>query len=119
MNISPLTIRELKKVGWDIVRVSDVLGESAKDTEVLLFARQHDMVVITQDLDFSALLAIGGHSKPTVITLRLEEPHPLFVGRRLMEVVAVMAKKIQEGAIISVDETSVRYRVLPIGAESE
>jgi predicted nuclease of predicted toxin-antitoxin system len=119
MNISPLTVGELKRTGWDIVRVLDMLGESAKDTEVLLFARQHDMAVITQDLDFSALLAVGGHSKPTVITLRLEEPHPLFVGQRLKEIVAVMEEKIKAGAVISVDETSVRYRSLPMGAESD
>jgi len=39
MNISPITLRELKKHGWDIVRVSEVLNANAKDEEILRYAR--------------------------------------------------------------------------------
>jgi predicted nuclease of predicted toxin-antitoxin system len=60
MNISPLTVEELKQKGWDIVRVSEVMDVRTKDLEVLDFARKHNRVLITQDLDFSTLLALGG-----------------------------------------------------------
>jgi len=119
MNISPLTVRELKRHGWDIVRVSEVLDPKAKDSVILSFAGESNRVVITQDIDFSALLAVGGRTGPSVITLRLEEPRPLLVARRLAEVVSEMGTLLGKGIIVSVDETSARYRDLPIGAESE
>jgi predicted nuclease of predicted toxin-antitoxin system len=77
------------------------------------------MVLITQDLDFSALLAIGGYAGPSVISLRLEEPHPMLVARRLVDVVSEIIRQLQEGIVVSVDEASARYRNLPIDSENE
>jgi predicted nuclease of predicted toxin-antitoxin system len=71
MNISPLTVNELKRLGWDIVRVSEILEVQTRDIELLSFAREHNKVLITQDLDFSVLLAIGGYEKPSVINTGL------------------------------------------------
>ena len=60
MNISPLTVSALREVGWDIIRVSQVLPSNASDREILEFARSQERVVVTQDLDFSSLIALGG-----------------------------------------------------------
>jgi hypothetical protein len=60
MNISPLTVTYLKDRGWDILRVSEVMDQSTKDLVILGYAREHDKIIITQDLDFSKLLAIQG-----------------------------------------------------------
>ena len=60
------------------------------------------------------LLAVGGYSKPSVINLRLEKANPDFVTARIIEVVSEMAIELEEGVVISVDETSARYRNLPI-----
>jgi len=117
MNISPSTVSELKDKGWDISRVSDVLSGSAKDQDILSFARDRNLILITQDLDFSAHLAVSGHTRPSVITLRLEAPHPHLVTLRLLEVVAALGSELEEGVVASVDESSVRYRTLPIGSE--
>jgi predicted nuclease of predicted toxin-antitoxin system len=77
MNISPLTVQALRQDGLDIVRVSDLLPVDAADSEILAWARQEDRVVVTQDLDFSALLALGGYGRPSLITLRLSVTIPL------------------------------------------
>jgi len=53
----------LQQQGWDVIRVSQVLPMGASDDEILEFARREDRVVITQDLDFSALLAQGDNEK--------------------------------------------------------
>ena len=119
MNISPMTVRELKERGWNIVRVAEVLNENAKDEDILSYARGNNMVLITQDLDFSALLAIGGYAGPSVISLRLEEPHPMLVARRLVDVVSEIISQLKEGIVVSVDEASARYRNLPIDSENE
>jgi len=63
------------------------------------------------------LLAVSGHSKPSVINLRLENATPDFVTARIIEVVSEMSKELKEGIVISVDEISARYRNLPIRLE--
>ena len=119
MNISPLTVQELKERGWNVARVSDVLQANARDEDILSFARRNNMVLITQDLDFSALLAIGGYAGPSVISLRLEEPNPLSVVGRLVDVVLEIGGQLTEGIIVSVDESCARHRNLPIDSETE
>ena len=117
MHISPRTVRDLSAAGLDVVRVSDVLAASSPDPDILAFAREHDRVLITQDLDFSALLAFGGHSRPSVVTLRLRHAPPSLVTRRVLDVVAALSEELGNGAIISVDETSARYRPLPMAGD--
>ncbi len=119
IHISPLTVQELRSKGWAVVRVAEVLDKRAPDWEILAFAREDDRIVVTQDLDFSALLAIGGHASPSVITLRLEQPRPAIVARRLIQVISTLGRELASGAAVSVDETSVRYRLLPIDLESD
>jgi len=76
MNISPLTVDELRKKGWDIVRVSEIMSVKTKDIEILIFAKKNNKVLISQYLDFSMLLAVGGYQKPSVINLRLNNATP-------------------------------------------
>lgn len=114
MNISPLTVQELKRLGWDIVRIPEVMDRKSKDADILAYARKHNMVVITQDLDFSMILAIGGHAKPSLINLRLENARPDFITSRIIDVVSVMEKELKQGVVVTIDETSARFRDLPI-----
>lgn len=116
MNISPLTVEELRKKGWDIVRVSEIMSVKTKDIEILIFAKKNNKVLISQDLDFSMLLAVGGYQKPSVINLRLNNTKPNFITMRIIEVVHEMEKELQEGIVVSVDETSARFRNLPISS---
>jgi len=51
MNISPVTVKELRRAGWDIVRFSEQLDPRASDEEILSFARANSRVVISNDLD--------------------------------------------------------------------
>jgi predicted nuclease of predicted toxin-antitoxin system len=114
MNISPATVQQLKNLKWDIIRVSEIMDIRSKDTEILLYAKENDRVIITQDIDFSTLLAISGSKKPSVINLRLEENRPDSVTKRLLMAVAGIENELAEGAVLSVDEVSIRYRLLPI-----
>ena len=116
MNISPLTVDELRKKGWDIVRVSEIMSVKTKDIEILIFAKKNNKVLISQDLDFSMLLAVGGYQKPSVINLRLNNAKPNFITMRIIEIVYEMEKELREGIVVSVDETSARFRNLPISS---
>ncbi|MBS3917500.1 MAG: DUF5615 family PIN-like protein [Deltaproteobacteria bacterium] len=117
MNISPLTVEALKNHGWDIIRVSEVMDQKSKDIDVLLFAQKQNRVVITQDLDFSQILALRGYPKPSLVSLRFENARPDFVTARIIDVVSSMEKELEEGVVVTVDEISARYRNLPIRLE--
>ena len=114
MNLSPITVDVLQQEGWDIVRVSTLLPADASDAEILVLARRQNRVVITQDLDFSALLALGGHAQPSLITLRLSNTDPSLVTERLRQIVPQSEQALQEGSAVTVDDSSLRIRRLPI-----
>lgn len=114
MNISPLTVEKLREHGWNIIRVSEIMDKKSPDLEILAYAREHNKVIITQDLDFSRLLAVGRYSKPSVINLRLEIANPDRVANRIIDVVTAMEEELKAGLVVSVDETTARYQNLPL-----
>lgn len=114
MNISPQTVEALQREGWDIIRVSQALPADASDEEILEFARQTERVVVTQDLDFSALLALRGYDRPSLVTLRLMMSDPETVTQRLLKVLPRLEHVLKEGAAATVEENVVRFRYLPI-----
>ncbi len=114
MNISPKTVDALQQRGWDVIRVSQVLPKDAPDDEILNYARKEGRVVITQDLDFSALLALGGHERPSLISLRLSICDPETVTRRLVEVLPGLEEMLRRGSVVAINDVAVRIRGLPI-----
>lgn len=114
MNISPKTVDALRQRGWDIIRVSQILPMDAEDEEILGLARREDRVVITQDLDFSALLVLGGYDRPSLVTLRLATSDPETVTRRLLDVLPGLEEVLRKGSAVTVDDSTVRVRRLPI-----
>jgi predicted nuclease of predicted toxin-antitoxin system len=114
MNISPLTVSDLRGRGWDVVRVSEIMDKATKDLDLLEYARLHNMVIITQDLDFSMLLAVKGYEKPSLINVCLEEAKPEQVTSRIVDTVSGLEAELAKGVVVTVDETSARYRYLPI-----
>jgi len=114
MNISPMTVDALAAEGEDIVRVSNLLPRNASDVDILELARQQDRVLITQDLDFSALLALGGYDRPSLITLRLLDTAPTVVTERLSQVLPQIEAALRLGCAVTVEDQSVRIRRLPI-----
>ena len=114
MNISPSTVKQLRKKGWDIVRISEILDRQSTDIKIINYAKEHNKVIITQDLDFSMLLAVRGYTKPSVINLRVQNARADFITKRIVTAVSLMEEELRDGVIVTVDETSVRYRSLPI-----
>ena len=114
MNISPKTVANLHQQGWDILRVSQVLPMDAEDSEILEFARQQNRVVVTQDLDFSSLLALGGYAKPSLITFRLFVSDPETITQKLLAILPQIEDALAEGCAVTIDDRTVRVRRLPI-----
>lgn len=114
MDISPLTVSQLKQHGWKILRVNEIMDARSTDIDILNHAKNQDLVVITHDLDYSELLAIFGYKKPSVISLRFFDMSPRPVSNRIIEIVHQLEKELKRGIVVSVDEDSARFRHLPI-----
>jgi predicted nuclease of predicted toxin-antitoxin system len=114
MNVSPKTVSVFQHLGFDMIRVSSLLPETASDESIMNLARNTDRVLITQDLDFSALLAIHGYDRPSLITLRLSHSDPQTVTDRLYQVIPQIQEALLNGGAVTVEERVIRIRSIPI-----
>jgi len=57
--ISPKTVKYLRKLGFEVYRVNEVGLARAKDREILNYAVEENMILITMDLDVGYLLILG------------------------------------------------------------
>jgi predicted nuclease of predicted toxin-antitoxin system len=114
LHISPKTVETLRQAGYAISRVTDHLPPIASDRQILQLAERLEATILTQDLDFSALVAKSGKTFPSVVSLRVGNASPQRVSRLLLTLLPTVEGELQEGAIISVDDEGVRIRLLPI-----
>jgi predicted nuclease of predicted toxin-antitoxin system len=114
VHISPLTVATLRSHGYDIVRTTDLLPATAADVEILELATAEGKVVLTQDLDFSMLVALSNYGLPSLITLRLSAAKPDVVAQKLLDVLPTVETELTEGAAVTISDNSVRIRKLPI-----
>jgi len=114
VHISPKTVSDLQKQGYEIIRSSEVLPVNAPDINILEFARTDNWVVLTQDLDFSMLVALSRYSQPSLITLRLSSAKTDIVTQKLLDVLPQIEEALQEGSAITIQDDSIRIRKLPV-----
>ena len=104
VHISPKTVGDLQKQGYKIMRSSEFLPANAPDINILEFARTENWVVLTQDLDFSMLVALSRYSQPSLITLRLSSAKPDIVTQKLLDVLPQIEEALQEGSAITIQD---------------
>jgi predicted nuclease of predicted toxin-antitoxin system len=114
MNLSPLWREALEGAGHDTVHWSKVGRANASDREILVWARQANRAVLTHDLDFSNLLAHEGASAPSVIQLRGNDVMPDAIAKIVVQALAHYEADLSAGAVVTIDLTRVRIRLLPL-----
>lgn len=119
MNLTPAWVSVLERHGFEAVHWSTIGAGNAPDREVLGWALENDHVVFTNDLGFGAILAATGTTAPSVFQVRahdlsLDHLEDLVVG-------ALRAHEtlLSEGALITLDETRLRFRILPLHREED
>jgi predicted nuclease of predicted toxin-antitoxin system len=117
MNLSPRWVKRLVEAGLEASHWSSVGAANASDAEIMAFARTNGYVVLTHDLDFSAILAATQRSKPSVVQIRSDDVGPETLGPILIEALRQMAAQLEEGALLTVDPARARLRVLPLGSQ--
>jgi predicted nuclease of predicted toxin-antitoxin system len=113
--VSPKTVDFLKQLGHDAVHVRTVGLARAADAELIERARTDSSVVVTFDLDFGDILALGVLDKPSVIIFRLTDERADSVNRHLATVLSERLSELESGALILVEDARYRVRRLPFG----
>ncbi len=114
LGISMRTVVWLREQGHDAVHLSEEKLHRLPDDEILEKARTEQRILLTMDLDFGYLLAVGGGRLPSVIIFRLSDERSENVTERLAEVLTQRGEGIEAGAILSVSDAAIRVRRLPI-----
>lgn len=114
MNLSPQWAPALRKHGWQVVHWSDVGDPKASDRHVMDWAVAHHYVVFTHDLDFGAMLALTHAAGPSVLQVRAENILPDDLAGSVIAALNQHAADLSSGALVVVDESRSRVRVLPI-----
>lgn len=114
MNLSPRWVDTLATAGIEAAHWSTLGAANAPDALIMAYARAHDFVVLTHDLDFSAILAATHGEKPSVVQIRAEDVSPDVIGRQVLDALRQMAAELEEGALLTIDPNRTRLRVLPL-----
>jgi predicted nuclease of predicted toxin-antitoxin system len=119
MNLSPSWVDRLARHAFEAVHWSTIGAATAPDVEILTWANEHQFVVITNDLDFSAVLAASAGAAPSVVQIRTQD----LLSDAVVGIVANALKAhehdINRGALLSIDEGGTRVRMLPLRGPKE
>ena len=94
--------------------VGDIGLATADDKTILAYALNRGMVLVTLDADFHAHLALSGARGPSVIRIRIEGLNSTELARLLTRVIRRCKDRLDSGAMVTVTETGVRIRNLPL-----
>lgn len=117
MNLSPRWVDTLAEGGIDAEHWSTLGAGNAPDATIMAYARERDFVVLTHDLDFSAILAATHAEKPSVVQIRAENVSPDVIGSHVLIALRQMTAELDAGALVTVDPRRTRLYVLPFPAQ--
>lgn len=115
-NLSIVVARELTTAGYDATHVTQHGMGSASDLAIAELAASHNAAVVSADSDFATLLALSGHTSPSLILLRSADAlSPVEQAALLIANLPGMADEVKVGAVVSLSERHLRVRRLPLG----
>jgi predicted nuclease of predicted toxin-antitoxin system len=114
MNLPRAWVPFLAASGIEAVHWADIGPIAALDPEIMDYARQHGMTVMTKDLDFGELLALNNSIGPSVIQLRGGDPMPQVSGDLVISAINSFHAQIEQGALVTIRLLHARVRLLPI-----
>lgn len=114
MNLSPRWANRLADAGIEAAHWSTLGASNAPDAEIMAYAKANNYVVLTHDLDFSAILAATQGNKPSVVQIRAGNVSPDVIGTPVIEAIRQVASDLDEGALLTVDPIRARLRLLPL-----
>lgn len=113
-NLSPRVARLLKSPTEQAEHVDQLGLRHAPDTEILAYAVTHQFVIVTQDDDFSALIATKRLRSPSIVQLRaVQAVAAVDIAAMIRSNLQQFVEPLGTGAIITVTQDTFRVRRLP------
>lgn len=105
---------ELRAKRFDAVHTGEIGLATATDEELLAHALREDRTVITLDADFHTLLALSNATSPSVVRIRIQGLRAVELALLVERILSLCPQDLSAGAMVTVDEHSVRVRLLPL-----
>jgi predicted nuclease of predicted toxin-antitoxin system len=117
VNLPPTWVETREAAGFEGVHWRDVGAMNAPDVAIMQWARDHQAIVFTHDLDFSALLAATGALGPSVVQVRTQDVTPAAISTVVIAALKQHHAALLQGALVTIDLLATRVRILPIRRE--
>jgi predicted nuclease of predicted toxin-antitoxin system len=117
VNVSVLVVARLREMNVEVERVPAVMDPRTADHDIVDFAARSGAVLLTHDQDFTAILALSGSRKPSLINLRTSSIDFEFLARCVQSAILEASAELRAGAIVTVEDGGIRVRLLPIGTD--
>lgn len=114
MNLSPDWVETFKKHDIEAKHWLAVGNASAPDSDLISYAKEHDYLIFTSDLDFGTILALGVHNSPSVLQLRNQDVLPSDVENVVIQTLQASKEYLETGALVVIDANKTRVRILPL-----
>jgi predicted nuclease of predicted toxin-antitoxin system len=114
MNLSPILSDMLVENGIDANHWYRIGDSDATDSEIIQYAKEHELVILTCDLDFSTILSVTRGHKPSIIQLRTQAYDLEKVANILTYAITQYKEELENGAILSINARNSRIRLLPL-----
>ena len=116
MNLTPEWVDVLTEAGYDTVHWRSVGDPRAPDETIWDYAIEHELVIVTHDLDFGERLALTNAVAPSVVQLRSRGTFPMDAANALTRSLSRCELELESGALLVVDVAKERLRLLPLDA---
>ena len=113
-NMPPSFCGILQSLGYDAIHVYDVQLNQTPDSEIVIYAEINKYTIITNDLDFSRIIAVGNLSMPSVITFRMPQLNKVIFNQIMSLNLVDLSGPISDGSLITIDDKKIRIQALPI-----
>jgi predicted nuclease of predicted toxin-antitoxin system len=113
VNLAVRWAKTLSDRGIEAVHWSTIGAVNAQDIEIMSYALQNGYSVLTNDLDFSAILVSTRASGPSVIQIRAEDTRPEALLARVADTLIRFSAAIEQGTLITIDSNKARLHILP------
>lgn len=114
MNLSPTWVETFARTGIEAVHWSALGAANASDVQIMAYAKFHNYVVLTHDLDFSTILAATKGDKPSVVQIRTGDIRPKTASAKIISALKQMEAELDGGALLTIHPDKARLRLLPL-----
>ena len=114
MNLSPRWVDVLCANGFNALHWASVGNPRATDRAIMMHAAQHQLLVLTHDLDFGAILAASDLAAPSVVQIRSGDASPAVIAAPVLLALRQMEPELAADALATVDTIRSRVRLLPL-----